>query len=399
VHPDDLPRLDAMVRRTLANRESGLVLEFRILRDGEVKWIESRILISYDNTGKPLRRIGVQIDVTESKLAEQALAERNAQFELARRAARVGEYTYDILTGTMRFSRSSRATFGLSDSSMQLPVEQWHARVHRDDMQRLRAEHIRAFKERRPEMVNEFRVVRPGGEVMWIEARSLVTYDNAGRAERLTGIYIDVTERRKTEDHKSLLIAELDHRVKNVLACVSAIAERSRECTRSADEFIDVLNDRIKSLANTHALLSRSRWQGVSLSELVHAELAFCGKNESVSIKGAEIVIVAEATQPVAMVLHELATNAAKYGALSNDHGCVSVRWRLKRGPSRGKLVLEWKEIGGRRVAAPNASGYGTSVIQDLIPYELGGAVHYVFAPDGVRCTLEIPARWVSNKA
>jgi two-component sensor histidine kinase len=99
------------------------------------------------------------------------------------------------------------------------------------------------------------------------------------------------------------------------------------------------------------------------------------------------------------MVLHELATNAAKYGALSNDHGRVSVRWRLKRGPSRGKLILEWKEIGGRRVAAPNASGYGTSVIQDLIPYELGGAVHYVFAPDGVRCTLEIPARWVSSKA
>ena len=118
-------------------------------------------------------------------------------------------------------------------------------------LQRLRAEHIRAFKDRRGEIVNEFRFVRSGGEVRWVEARSLVAYDHAGRAERMTGVYIDVTERRKTEDHKNLLIAELDHRVKNVLACVAAVAQRSRECSKSADEFLDVLNGRINSLANS----------------------------------------------------------------------------------------------------------------------------------------------------
>jgi PAS domain S-box-containing protein len=399
VHPDDLPRLDAVARRALVNGETELVLEFRILRHGEVRWIESRALISYDHTGKPVRRIGAQIDVTERKLAEQALAERNAQFELACRAAHVGDYTYDMSRGTMRFGRTSMATFGLSDSTMKITTQQWHSRIHRDDVQRLRAEHIRASKERQPELVSEFRVVRPGGETRWIEARGLIAYDDAGRAERLTGIYIDVTGRRKAEDNKSLLIAELDHRVKNVLACVAAIAERSRECSRSPQEFIDVLNDRIKSLANTHALLSRSRWEGVSLGELVRSELAFCGKDESVSFKGAEVIIAAEAAQPMAMVLHELATNAAKYGALSNEDGRVTVRWRLSRGPSHGKLVIEWKEICGRRVVGPNASGYGTSVIRDLIPYELGGAVHYVFARDGIRCTLEIPVCWVSGNA
>src|SRR6185369_7546138 len=112
----------------------------------------------------------------------------------------------------------SAATYGLSQNTMELTTQQWYARVHRDDNQRLRAEHIRAFKERRPELISEFRVVRPGGEVRWIEGRSLITYDHSGRAERMTGIYIDVTERRKAEDHKTLLIAELDHRVKNVLA-------------------------------------------------------------------------------------------------------------------------------------------------------------------------------------
>jgi PAS domain S-box-containing protein len=400
VHPDDLPRLDAIARAVLAKHESEIVSEFRILRDGEVRWIESRVLMSYDDAGAPIRRIGAQIDVTERKRAEQALAERNAQFELARRAARVGDYTYDISAGTMRFTRTSMAIFGLSDSNMELTARQWHSRVHRDDMQRLRNEHVRAFKERRSELVSEFRVVRPGGEIKWIEARSLIAYDNAGRAERLTGIYIDVTERRKAEDHKSLLVAELDHRVKNVLACVAAIAQCSRECSGSAEEFLDMLNRRINSLANTHALLSRSRWQGVSLGALVRSELAFCAKDVSAHIEGPELILAAEATQPVAMVLHELATNAAKYGALSNGQGRVLARWWLSSlGLTGGNLLIEWKETGGPPVVAPTASGFGTSVIRDLIPYELGGAVHYEFASDGVCCKLEIPTRWLSGRA
>ena len=166
-----------------------------------------------------------------------------------------------------------------------------------------------------------------------------------------------MTERRRAEDHKSLLVAELDHRVKNVLACVAAIAQCSRECSGSADEFLDMLNRRINSLANTHALLSRSRWQGVSLGELVRSELAFCAKDVSAHIEGPELVLAAEATQPVAMVLHELATNAAKYGALSNGHGRVLACWRLSpRGLAGGTLLIEWKETGGPPVVAPTAS-------------------------------------------
>jgi len=150
-------------------------------------------------------------------------------------------------------------------------------------------------------------------------------------------------------------------------------------------------------LANTHALLSRSRWQGVDLGELVRSELAFCTKDESAVIRGPAVVLAAEATQPVAIVLHELATNAAKYGALSHSHGRVTVRWRTQsNGSSGGKLVLEWRETGGPPLAVPNAPGFGTSVIRDLIPYELGGAVDYELAPEGARCKLEIPAKWLS---
>ena len=395
VHPEDLPKLDAKAGRALANGDSEVLLEFRTVRHGEMRWIESRTLISYNEAGKPVRRVGAQIDVTDRKQAEQALAERNTQLELAHKAARVGSYTYDVSTGMMRFSRANNVTYGLSERTLEVTAEQWLSRVHRDDIQRLRAEHIQAFKEQRSELVSEFRIVRPGGEVRWIEARSLIAYDHADRAVRMTGVYIDVTERRSSEDHKKMLIAELDHRVKNMLACVAAIAKRSQERGRSVKEFLDVLNGRINSLANAHALLSRSRWQGVGLGELVRSELAFCAKDETSLIEGPEVDLTAMATQTLAMVLHELTTNAAKYGALSNGHGRVMVRWRRQsRGPSRGKLVLEWRETGGPPVVAPKMTGYGTSVIRNLVPYELGGTVDYVFVPDGIRCKIEIPARW-----
>jgi two-component sensor histidine kinase len=343
----------------------------------------------------------MKIDITERKRAQKALAERDTQLELAQIAARVGSYTYDVVARTVRLSGASAPMCGgIVKNNMELTEEQWCARVHRDDMQRLRTENISAFKERRGELVSEFRFVLPAGEIRWIEARSLVAYDDAGRAERMTGVYIDVTERRSAEHQKNLLIAELDHRVKNVLACVAAVAQRSRECSRSADEFLDVLNGRINSLANTHALLSRSRWEGVSIGELVRSELAPCMTNCNNLIDGPDLVLVAEATQPLAMVLHELATNAAKYGALSNGRGQVLVRWHSEpNGRSTGRLVLDWREIGGPPVVTPNPRGYGTSVIRDLIPYELGGAVNYELTREGARCTLELPVKWLKRGA
>jgi two-component sensor histidine kinase len=207
----------------------------------------------------------------------------------------------------------------------------------------------------------------------------------------------DVAVRRRGEDHKSLLIAELDHRVKNGLACVAAVAKRSRESSRSADEFLNVLNARIDSLAKTHTLLSRSHWQGVNLDELVRGELAFFANGESVVIEGPQIELAAEAVQPVAMVLHELATNAAKYGALSNYDGRVLVRWRRK---SNGeKLELEWLETGGPQLAPTTETGYGTRVIREIIPYELGGVVDFALTPEGARCRLEVPGKWLSDYA
>ena len=334
----------------------------------------------------------------ERERAELALAERNAQFNLARYAARVSTYAYDKTSRTMQLSEASAAIFGLPRNTTEMTADEWRLRVHPEDLQRLDAERQSAFKDRRTELVSEFRIIRPDGEVRWIEARSLITYDAAGHACRMLGVYIDITERRQAEDHKSLLIAELDHRVKNILACVAVIARHTRDATKSMDDFLKLLDGRLHSLANTHALLSRNRWHGVSLAELVRGELAPWMQDGNTLIDGPDIVLTAEATQPVSMVLHELATNATKYGAFSSGHGRISVRWRRhSHCDARSKLVLEWQEAGGPSVCAANSHGYGTSVIQNLIPYELGGTVDYELAREGVRCRLEIPAKWLQH--
>jgi two-component sensor histidine kinase len=162
-------------------------------------------------------------------------------------------------------------------------------------------------------------------------------------------------------------------------------------------DFATALDGRVQSMARTHELLSASRWQGISVEELVRRELAPYATGSNAEIKGPDVILKAEAGQVMGMVLHELATNAAKYGALSTKEGRVVIRWdpRLNGHPPR--LVLEWREVGGPSVVAPEYSGFGTSTIRDVIPYEFGGTIDLAFAPAGVQCRMELPADWLSN--
>ena len=183
-----------------------------------------------------------------------------------------------------------------------------------------------------------------------------------------------------------------------MLANVSAVVSQTLRESTSVAEFAAALDGRIGSMATTHELLSAGRWQGISLREIVRRELAPYATRNNTEINGLEVVLRAEAGQAMAMVLHELATNAAKYGALSTSNGRVSIRWdRWSNGHARSQLVLEWREIGGPPVVAPSKPSYGTSTICDLIPYEFGGTVDLVLAPDGARCRLELPADFLSK--
>jgi two-component sensor histidine kinase len=200
-------------------------------------------------------------------------------------------------------------------------------------------------------------------------------------------------ERRKHAAALMMLIAELDHRVKNVLARVAAVAISTRQGSRSIDEFLRTLDGRIQSMAAAHSLLSQSRWHGVGITDLVHHQLAPYTTVANTTISGPDVMLTAAATHAVAVVLHELVTNAAKYGALSTPSGRVSVNWNLlpSSGGGAASLTISWHEIGGPPVAGPMQSGYGTSLIRELIPHELGGTVDLVFACDGACCKIDIP--------
>jgi two-component sensor histidine kinase len=198
---------------------------------------------------------------------------------------------------------------------------------------------------------------------------------------------------RRSEQHQQLLIAELNHRVKNTLAQVDAIATFTCQGSHSIEDSVGLLRGRIQSMAAAHSLLSESSWQGVQLDALVRTELAPYTTSANVKISGADVLLNPDEAQALAKVLHELSTNAAKYGALSLPGGRLSVGWGHKPNGQRAILVLEWREVGGPPVAFDVQSSYGTDLIRNLIPHELGGTVDLAFAVEGVRCRIEVPLK------
>ena len=213
----------------------------------------------------------------------------------------------------------------------------------------------------------------------------MISYDGEGRPQRMVGINIDVTERKQSEEHQAKLVAELDHRVKNVLATVAAVANHTSEHNGALADF----DRRIQSMADAHGLLSRSQWQGVSLAELVSHELAPYATAENTIVDGPDVGTQRRSDADNGHGAAELATNAAKYGALSTPLGSVSVHWDLQsNGNGPAQLKLQWRENGGPVVTTPGRSSYGTNLIRELVPYELGGTVDLEFKPDGVHCTI-----------
>jgi PAS domain S-box-containing protein len=204
----------------------------------------------------------------------------------------------------------------------------------------------------------------------------------------------DITRRKRAERHEKMLKAELDHRVMNSLAHVALLATSCRRDTGSIDEFARSLDGRIHSMAAAHRLLSQGEGHGVGLAALVHNQLAPYAAEANITLRGTELMLTPVAIQAMGMVLHELATNAAKYGALSVPTGKVFVSWeRRQDGSGAANLMLVWREFGGPRIDAQFKSGYGTRLIRELVPYELGGRVDLEFAPEGVTCRIEFPLR------
>ena len=325
----------------------------------------------------------------ERRRHEAMLTESEARLQEALTAGGVAAFDWEVSSDNSRRSDNAAVILGF-DPKQNFGGAEFFARVHPEDQPQLLAQ-LRDLHPDRPILDSTFRFIRRDGREIWLEQTAKAEFNAAGELAHMRGLTLDITDRKHAEQRQDLLIAELDHRVKNVLARVAVVARQTREGSSSMDHFVESLDGRIQSMAAAHSLLSQTRWRGVGLNDLVRDQLAPYASQANVKIAGPNIVLSATATQALAMVLHELATNAAKYGALSTS-GAVSVTWQKPlAGAGVSTLTVIWRELDGPSVSPPRQSGFGTSLIRDLIPHELGGRVDLTFDADGVRCRIDIP--------
>jgi two-component sensor histidine kinase len=232
----------------------------------------------------------------------------------------------------------------------------------------------------------EYRAITPAGAVKWIEVRAQTTFDSHGQPISMTGVSIDITGRKENEAHRQLLVQELGHRIKNTLATVQSIVSQTVRSSESPNELATVINQRIDALGGAHDILVGRGLDRAKLLETVARALTpFRGSGGRINILGRDEVEVSSQTNTaITMALHELATNAVKYGALSNDTGYVDIDWAI----ADKEFVFTWQEVGGPEVSAPKRVGFGSRMIERALTSSLGGPAEIQYLRDGVRFEL-----------
>ena len=319
-----------------------------------------------------------------------SLKANEERLRLALELGGVGSFDWNLVTGEGAASKGCYEIFGY-DPSLTPTYSNVLRVVLPEDLDRFAGEVDTAIQSNETFRC-EFRIVRPNdGLIRWIRLDGGIIADDHGRAARMVGIIRDITERREAQDREQILAREVDHRAKNLLTVVQSIVQLTR--AEGFDEFRSAVSGRIQALARAHSLLAASRWEGADLSTLVDEEIApFAGVSGRIQVEGPPVKLKPAAAQSVALILHELITNAVKYGALSRDCGVVALQWRLVRGDDEC-LGLRWCETGGPLVDAPAHRGFGTTVIRASVERQLGGNLDYDWRTEGLCCDIWLPAR------
>lgn len=241
----------------------------------------------------------------------------------------------------------------------------------------------------------EYRIIRSDGRLMWMSGRGRVIERGPdGRARRVANMVVDVTEQKKSEERTKLLIDELNHRVKNTLATVQAIVAQGLKFKPSIERARDTIESRLQSLSRSHDLLTRENWEGADLHDVIAQALrpfAYGSDDPPFALAGPPIRLRPKLALSLGMAFHELATNAAKYGALTIDSGRVNVAWSWEAKDVRPSVALEWTESGGPPVKPRSHRGFGSRLIENGLAHEVGGSAMLVYKTEGVRCTLRFP--------
>ena len=331
---------------------------------------------------------------------EARVAERTAELEasttqlmkseqrrsLALAAGNMGSWDWDRETGHYVWDEGQYRIFGIEPSEFTVTPANIRTRIHHDDWHKLQIGLDRMTKDGRAHQL-EFRVLRPDGRIRWCVGSAATTVDENNQVVRVSGVTLDITDRKEAEERQMLLAREVDHRSKNALALVQSILRLTR--AKNLPAYVTAVEGRIKALSRAHTVLSQSRWHGADLRGLVDEELApyRIGNVEKIKTSGPDVLLQPASAQTLALALHELATNAAKYGALSSMFGQLQLGWQL----SNGKLVLDWNETGGPATKLPSVNGFGTRIILASIERQLRGHVAFDWRREGLRCVLSVP--------
>jgi len=344
-------------------------------------------------------------DIGEQKRTEQKLVEARSQLlransksKLALLAGRMGTFEVDLARQAVSWSDEIYAQLGIDRSTSITAMQDVEPFIHADDRAAARTRREEAFQLGNT-YEDEFRVVRADGEVRWLYVRAQpLPTDNPTHAY---GVSMDVTERKEREARIRLLMSEVLHRSKNLLAVVQAIASQTARSTRSPIAFAEDFGARLKSLASSLDLLVRRDWRGVSVRDLVQSQLGhYCDPDGArVAVEGPDLLLSPSAAQYLGMALHELSTNAVKHGAFAGATGKVRVEWRLTGPRHERRFRMCWVESDGAPVEPPSTKGFGHLVIERMAADALQGQVTLEFARAGVRWTLEADAAAVVQGA
>jgi PAS domain S-box-containing protein len=314
-----------------------------------------------------------------------------ARFETALHGTKIYVFSQDR---ELRYTFVSKPLFGLAAQDML---------GHTDDTVVPAANRAAIVAAKRDVLTNgqprdaEYRI-ESNGQVRWYDFHLEALRDAEGGIIGLTGAAVDITERKESEAHLRLLMRELTHRSKNLLAVIQAMARQTAKHAGNVERFLSRFGDRLQALSRSHDLLVQEGWHGASLSDLVRSQLGHyldrknSQKGSQVSIEGEDVQLKPEAAQGLGLALHELATNAAKYGSLSRARGRVHVAWKKLPPEHGGAIELRWTESKGPKVSAPKRRGFGSMVIEHNLVRALEAKVDLAFDPDGLKCRMVVPA-------
>ncbi|GEP09223.1 sensor histidine kinase [Methylobacterium gnaphalii] len=400
--PGDYQRIHQAVTAALARR-APWEFESRFVRgsDGVEIAISVRGQPIYGADGTLSGMVGIVRNVTQRIEAQRALREREQRLRVATSLAALGIFEWHLLDDAAIWENERMfEIFGRRQEEGGIGKGEFlNTILHPEDRVKVRRQITKALR--------QDGVLHVAGRIRHFETGAWRNIEMAGRFERdapgqlptrLIGVVADVTDRRQAQERQSLLIRELHHRVKNTLATVQAIVGSTARTATSIDSFYEAFVGRIKSLSHTHSVLTEDTWQTASLHGLLVNELMpYLGTDEAeglgsrVSLDGPEVDLPSDIAVPIGMAIHELTTNAAKYGALSTRQGRISVSWSIMPGGEAGILHFAWRESDGPPVTAPSRQGFGSRLLQRVLTTQVQARVQSEYPSEGFRLVMQAP--------